>query len=173
MDTNGHRHRAIASTCTSITWVKIAYYLPLWIDPGNTTWIWMAHRQQLAEMKHDWFSNTSIIQWCSVDDVQREYCRINYYWHITIHPTMQVNSTILSNINQFTSSSNDGSKLQYCNQINYSWYWLHFFNQLQRPFNGLWSGTTRVGRYQKGKTNLDFTGARDSEWQNQIISVKH
>jgi len=22
-----------------------------------------------------------------------------------------------------------------------------------------------VGRYQKGKTNLDFTAARDSEWQ--------
>jgi len=22
-----------------------------------------------------------------------------------------------------------------------------------------------VGRYQKGKTSLDFTGARDSEWQ--------
>jgi len=27
------------------------------------------------------------------------------------------------------------------------------------------SGTTRVSRYQKGKTTLDFTGARDSEWQ--------
>jgi len=27
------------------------------------------------------------------------------------------------------------------------------------------SGTTRVSRYQKGKTNLDFTGARDSECQ--------
>ena len=27
------------------------------------------------------------------------------------------------------------------------------------------SRTTRVGRYQKGKTNLDFTEARDSEWQ--------
>jgi len=26
-------------------------------------------------------------------------------------------------------------------------------------------GTTRVGRYQKGKTNLDFTEARDTEWQ--------
>jgi len=26
-------------------------------------------------------------------------------------------------------------------------------------------GTTRVSRYQKGKTNLDFTEARDSEWQ--------
>ena len=25
--------------------------------------------------------------------------------------------------------------------------------------------TTRVSRYQKGKTNLDFTEARDSEWQ--------
>ena len=30
---------------------------------------------------------------------------------------------------------------------------------VQRP------GTTRVSRYQKGETNLDFTGARDSEWQ--------
>ena len=27
------------------------------------------------------------------------------------------------------------------------------------------SGTTRVSQYQKGKTNLDFTEARDSEWQ--------
>ena len=27
------------------------------------------------------------------------------------------------------------------------------------------SRTTRVSRYQKGKTNLDFTEARDSEWQ--------
>ena len=25
------------------------------------------------------------------------------------------------------------------------------------PFNGPFSRTTRVGRYQKGKTNLDFT----------------
>ena len=33
------------------------------------------------------------------------------------------------------------------------------------PFNGPLSGTTQVSRYQKGETNLDFTGARDSEWQ--------
>jgi len=33
------------------------------------------------------------------------------------------------------------------------------------PLNGPLSGTTQVSRYQKGKTNLDFTGARDSEWQ--------
>jgi len=32
------------------------------------------------------------------------------------------------------------------------------------PFNGPLSRTTRVSRYQKGKTNLDFTEARDSEW---------
>ena len=35
---------------------------------------------------------------------------------------------------------------------------LHMFN---RPF----SGTIQVSQYQKGKTNLDFTEARDSEWQ--------
>jgi len=33
------------------------------------------------------------------------------------------------------------------------------------PFNGPFFGTTQVSRYQKGKTNLDFTEARDSEWQ--------
>ena len=33
------------------------------------------------------------------------------------------------------------------------------------PFNGPFSGTTQVSRYQKGGTNLDFTEAKDSEWQ--------
>jgi len=32
-------------------------------------------------------------------------------------------------------------------------------------FNCPLFGTTQVSRYQKGKTNLDFTEARDSEWQ--------
>ena len=31
--------------------------------------------------------------------------------------------------------------------------------------DGPFSGTTQVSQYQKGKTNLDFTEARDSEWQ--------
>ena len=33
------------------------------------------------------------------------------------------------------------------------------------PFNDPLPGTTRVSRYQKGKTNLDFTEARDLEWK--------
>jgi len=40
-----------------------------------------------------------------------------------------------------------------------------------RPFNGPLSGTTRVSRYQKGKTNLDFTGARDSEWARASLHL--
>jgi len=36
--------------------------------------------------------------------------------------------------------------------------------QQQHPFNAHFSGTTWVKRYQKGKTNLDFTD-RDSKWQ--------
>jgi len=65
------------------------------------------------------------------------------------------------------------------------WPWTHCINQRVRylgerlsissvvvqahthPFNGPLSGTTRVSRYQKSKTktNVDFTEARDSEWQ--------
>ena len=33
------------------------------------------------------------------------------------------------------------------------------------PFNSPFYGTTQVSRYQKDKTNLDLTEARDSEWQ--------
>jgi len=33
------------------------------------------------------------------------------------------------------------------------------------PFNGPFSRTTQVSQYQKGKTDLDFTEARESEWQ--------
>ena len=38
-------------------------------------------------------------------------------------------------------------------------------NTHTRPFNSPFSRTTRVSRYQRSKTNLDFTEARDSEWQ--------
>ena len=38
-------------------------------------------------------------------------------------------------------------------------------NTHTHPFNGPLSGTTQVSQYQKGKTNLGFTEARDSEWQ--------
>ena len=34
-----------------------------------------------------------------------------------------------------------------------------------RAFYGPFSRTTRVSRYQKGKTSLDFTEAKRSEWQ--------
>jgi len=46
-------------------------------------------------------------------------------------------------------------------------YSLHYYCQYTHthPFNGPFSGTTWVSRYNKGKTNLDFTEAGDSEWQ--------
>ena len=37
----------------------------------------------------------------------------------------------------------------------------HTHTRLMAPIPGLF----QVSRYQKGKTNLDFTEARDSEWQ--------
>jgi len=43
--------------------------------------------------------------------------------------------------------------------------WTNFsivLKQFRHTFNGPLSGTTQVSRYQKGKTNLDFTEARGS-----------
>ena len=41
------------------------------------------------------------------------------------------------------------------------------------PFNGPLSVTTQVSQYQKGKTNLDFAEARDSEWQWHQLGHVH
>jgi len=48
----------------------------------------------------------------------------------------------------------------------YSSFYTHTHTRLMVLFLGLpgWAGYLFV-RYQKGKTNLDFTEARDSEWQ--------
>jgi len=48
--------------------------------------------------------------------------------------------------------------------LNEYYYFSVSFTQTH-PYNGPFSGTTRVSRYQKGKTNLDFTETRDSEWK--------
>jgi len=44
---------------------------------------------------------------------------------------------------------------------------LNIYYYYYNRFTALWtlSGTTRVSQYQKGKTNLDFTEARDTGWQ--------
>jgi len=39
------------------------------------------------------------------------------------------------------------------------------------PFNDPFSGTTQVSRYQKGKTNLDFIEARDSEYMKVTVRI--
>jgi len=39
------------------------------------------------------------------------------------------------------------------------------------PVSRFFSGTAQVSRYRKGKTNLDFTEARDSEWQWHQLAI--
>jgi len=50
----------------------------------------------------------------------------------------------------------------------FSTYWGRTYTHIH-IFNSPFSGTTRVGQYQKGKTNWDFTEARDSEWQRHQL----
>ena len=71
--------------------------------------------------------------------------------------TQICNSAInsLDNDNSFC-----GIQTDWCTRIN-----IVIYSHTHMPFNGPLSGTTWVSWYQKGKTNLDFTGARDSEWQ--------
>ena len=49
-------------------------------------------------------------------------------------------------------------------------YYANSVSNSHTPFNGPFSWTTRVSRYQKGKTDLYFTEATDSEWQWHQLS---
>jgi len=42
-------------------------------------------------------------------------------------------------------------------------------NTHTHPFNSPFSRTTQVSRYQNGKTNLEISEARDSEWQWNLL----
>ena len=45
----------------------------------------------------------------------------------------------------------------------------HTHTHTHTHLTALVTGTTRVSQYQTGKTNLDFTEARDSEWQRHQL----
>ena len=77
----------------------------------------------------------------------------------TVHPADDTQYTVLNNNGIFWGTIKTLSILLYESNC---CRWLHWHTH---PFNGPLSGTTRMSRYQKGKTNLDFTEARDSEWQ--------
>ena len=62
----------------------------------------------------------------------------------------------LPNVHRFLKYFHQQIEWHICNEVAHT----H-----THPFNGPFSGTTQVSRYQKGKSNLGFTEARDSEWQ--------
>jgi len=74
-----------------------------------------------------------------------------------LHP---VTSASLSQVGVL-SKRLDGSSWSLAQRLS-STYELHTHTHTH-TFNGPVSGTTQVGRYQKDKTNLDFTEARDNE----------
>jgi len=72
-------------------------------------------------------------------------------WFLLIFPLMFLEENLLLCVTQI---------LMFCFYSS-----LYMDTRNTHTFNGPLSGSTRVSRYQKGKTNLDFTGARDSELQ--------
>ena len=62
------------------------------------------------------------------------------------------------------------SKVMYCTAASHHSFHTYICYTHTHPFNSPLSRTTWVSWYQKGKTSLDFTEARDSEWQWRQLS---
>ena len=83
---------------------------------------------------------------------------------------MRIEKGIIIRLNYSTITTTTISYWWLFYQVNPAHTWVRlFYLLLLQPFNGLFSRTTWVSQYQKGKTNLDFTGARDSEWQSHQL----
>ena len=87
---------------------------------------------------------------------------------------LQFSSTVLSTLSPYLTAHDKALYKSIITSIHSCYYIQIFYYSvgdllLLLPFNGLFSRTTWVRRYQKGKTNLDFTGARDSEWQKHQL----
>ena len=52
-----------------------------------------------------------------------------------------------------------------CIQISFTEYLRYCTHTHKHTLNGTFSGSIEVSRYQEGETDLDFTQARDSEWE--------
>ena len=90
--------------------------------------------------------------------MQKRHCASNNLLYCT--QTANISKTKLTKILTFSKAPSRRHSFR-C-RANFSTNYQH--NTHTHPFNGPFSGTTQVSRYQKGKTNLDFTGARDSEY---------
>jgi len=81
---------------------------------------------------------------------------------VSFRVLLTVQSSLISAMNKnnyFTMkpATNAHNYLHYSVQLIYMY--------IVHTLNSSFSGTSRVSRYQKGKLNLNFTAARDSEWQ--------
>ena len=101
----------------------------------------------------DWLDGVLGWQWHQLDDMHFAPDRQSHQHLITQYFTGRV---LFLMPNQQCQST-EGTSTAYT-----SIYWSSTYIH---TFNGPFSRTTQVSRYQKGKTNLDFTEATDSEWQ--------
>jgi len=96
--------------------------------------------------------------WDNAPQLMLSYCwwSQTLAWRCAYHWRMRQNTTAISSskLRLQTTTSKLSSTCVLSDYIT-----LHTF--LTAPF----SGTTQVSQYQRGKISLDFTEARDSEWQ--------
>ena len=91
-----------------------------------------------------------------------------------IQQWIQCNICSRSPYTSTNTATHSNYEFQMTLHITFTWHQIPLYPILHthtHKFNGPFSRTIRVGRYQKGKTNVDFTEARDSEWQWHHLGI--
>jgi len=114
--------------------------------------------QQIPQKAHRWAERRHMMQRSS-KSVDR--CNLWAWQRDQTRQRKKSDSGKLA-IHQNTTASDQNAILQGWCSLGGS---CNFQNKQQTSIYGPFSRTTRVSQCLKGKTNLDFTEARDSEWQ--------
>ena len=103
---------------------------------------------------HNYFLTENSQPW--IVALKNNYMLTTFWWELLLtEPSQHISPSPAIPVTVWTQSSKTFD------------FFYSFFSPLNlhtQPFNGPFSRTTRVGRYQKGKTYLDLTEARDGEW---------
>jgi len=116
------------------------------------------HNSRCSIYYTDW--NTDRESWKFDNFLNIHFCSTAKLSRCSYFP-VPLGTRMLTFLQQHITQSNSlqtSLKFVYCQKLAFTIITFHQITHTQ-PFNGLWSGTTQVGRYQKKQILLNFCGA--------------
>ena len=119
--------------------------------------LWKRFRWKYIDIFEDYWEKFHLIELNVLIKFHQNNQKVIYFWRFDLYQRLSSEEA-----GTRSSSGSWRDKLQSSQESGRMYDWV---GSSLRPGSWIVDLPSQVSRYQKGKTNLDFTEARDSEWQ--------